>query len=66
MATSTKSKTKTQPEQERGTTSVSVRLPNELLGQMARTSRRTRGQVMRLLLEAGLTTKVRQALELGV
>jgi len=70
MATSTKSKTKTQqPEQERGTTSVSVRLPDELLQQidtLARTSRRTRGQVMRLLLEAGLTTKVKQALEVSV
>ena len=69
MATSTKSKTKTQPEQERGTTSVSVRLPDELLQQidgLARTSRRTRGQVMRLLLEAGLTTKVKQALEIDV
>jgi predicted transcriptional regulator len=67
MATSTKSKK--QPEQERGTTSVSVRLPDELLRQidgLARTSRRTRGQVMRLLLEAGLTTKVKQALEIDV
>jgi predicted transcriptional regulator len=48
---------------------ISVRLPDEMLEQidtLARTSRRTRGQVMRQLLEAGLTTKVRQALEVGV
>jgi predicted transcriptional regulator len=46
--------------QERGTTSVSVRLPDELLAQidgLATAERRTRGNVMRLLLEDALKAK---------